>query len=104
MFVQYVSLFLQETKLQKRKYRDEFNQYIVEGMHLVLEAFKSGVIEEVILLEDVKSVGKKGETVNADTLKNDLALSWQYTFGGKTYKIMFNSNHNIGDGLGFMIK
>ena len=40
------------TKLQKRKYRDEFNQYIVEGMHLVLEAFKSGVIEEVILLED----------------------------------------------------
>ena len=40
------------TKLQKRKYRDEYNQYIVEGMHLVMEAYKSGVIEEIILMED----------------------------------------------------
>ena len=40
------------TKLQKRKYREEYNQYLVEGMHLVMEAYKSGVIEEIILLEE----------------------------------------------------
>lgn len=45
-------------KLQKRKYREEYNQYIVEGMHLVMEAYKSGVIEEVILLE--------GEVISLD--------------------------------------
>lgn len=39
-------------KLQKKKYRDEYNEYIVEGMHLVLEAYKTGAIEEVILEEN----------------------------------------------------
>ena len=38
-------------KLQKKKYRDEYNQYIVEGKHLILEAFKRGAIEELILQE-----------------------------------------------------
>lgn len=39
-------------KLQKKKYRDEYNQYVVEGMHLVLEAYKRGAIEELILEEN----------------------------------------------------
>ncbi len=39
-------------KLQKKKYRDLYHQYIVEGMHLVLEAYKTGVIEELILEEN----------------------------------------------------
>lgn len=38
-------------KLQKKKYRDEYNQYIVEGEHLILEAYKRGAIEELIVLE-----------------------------------------------------
>ena len=38
-------------KLQKKKYRDEYNQYIVEGHHLILEAFKRGAIEELIVME-----------------------------------------------------
>ena len=38
-------------KLQKKKYRDEYNQYIVEGLHLILEAFKRGAIEELIVME-----------------------------------------------------
>lgn len=38
-------------KLQKKKYRDEYNQYIIEGEHLIYEAFKRGAIEELILLE-----------------------------------------------------
>ncbi len=40
-------------KLQKKKYRDMYHQYLVEGMHLVLEAYKTGVLEELILEEDV---------------------------------------------------
>ena len=39
-------------KLQKRKYREEYNEFIVEGMHLVLEAFKSGIVIELILEEN----------------------------------------------------
>lgn len=38
-------------KLQKKKYRDEYNQYIIEGFHLILEAFKRGAIEELIVME-----------------------------------------------------
>ena len=38
-------------KLKKRKYRDEYNLFIVEGLHSVREAFKSGIIVELILEE-----------------------------------------------------
>ena len=39
-------------KLQKKKYRDLTNKYIVEGEHLVIEADKANLIEEIILLEN----------------------------------------------------
>lgn len=39
-------------KLKKRKYREEYGEFIVEGMHLVLEAFKSGIIIELIMEEN----------------------------------------------------
>jgi len=38
-------------KLQKKKYRDLTNTYLVEGMHLVLEVYKKGLVEELILLD-----------------------------------------------------
>ncbi len=38
-------------KLQKKKYRDLENMYYVEGFHLVEEAFKAGVLLEVIQLD-----------------------------------------------------
>ena len=38
-------------RLQKKKNRDLEGLYIVEGEHLVIEADKAGVIEEIILLE-----------------------------------------------------
>ena len=37
-------------KLCKKKYRDEFGIYLVEGEHLVEEAYKSGVLDKVIVL------------------------------------------------------
>ena len=41
-------------KLQQKKHRDEYNQFIVEGEHLVIEAYKSGLIQELIVLEDTE--------------------------------------------------
>ena len=38
-------------KLCKNKYRDEFGIYLVEGEHLVEEAYKSGVLDKVIVLD-----------------------------------------------------
>ena len=38
-------------KLKKKKYREEYGEFIVEGMHLVIEAFKSGIIIELIMEE-----------------------------------------------------
>lgn len=40
-------------KLKDRKYRKKTNTFIVEGMHLVLEACKKNVVEELILEKDV---------------------------------------------------
>lgn len=36
-------------KLKEKKYRDLTGEFIVEGSHLVLEAYKKGLIEELIL-------------------------------------------------------
>ena len=38
-------------KLCKKKYRDEFGIYLVEGEHLIEEAYKSGVLDKVIVLD-----------------------------------------------------
>lgn len=40
-------------KLKKRKYRDEYKEFIVEGLHSVREAFRSGIVVELILEEGV---------------------------------------------------
>lgn len=39
-------------KLQQKKYRDKSGKFIIEGMHLVLEAYKRGIVEEIILEQD----------------------------------------------------
>lgn len=39
-------------KLNQKKYRDKENLFLVEGEHLVLEAYKSGMIKELILEQD----------------------------------------------------
>lgn len=38
-------------KLYSKKYRDEFNEFIIEGEHLILEAYKRGILKELILEE-----------------------------------------------------
>ena len=39
-------------KLYSKKYRDEFNEFIIEGEHLILEAYKKGILKELILEEN----------------------------------------------------
>ncbi len=39
-------------KLQTKKYRDKKNLFLVEGKHLVLEAYKTGYLKELLLEEN----------------------------------------------------
>ncbi len=39
-------------KLNQKKYRDKTNLFLVEGKHLLLEAYNGGYLKEVLLLED----------------------------------------------------
>lgn len=39
-------------KLKDKKYRNHTNTFLVEGQHLVLEAYKCGLIKELILKDD----------------------------------------------------
>ena len=39
-------------KLKDKKYRDLYNEFLVEGEHLVIEAYRSGLLEEIFILED----------------------------------------------------
>lgn len=43
-------------KLKEKKYRDNYNKFLVEGDHLVIEAYRSGLLDEVLLEEDSISV------------------------------------------------
>lgn len=39
------------TKLKQKKYRDMYQEFLIEGMHLVLEAYRAGILKEIILCE-----------------------------------------------------
>lgn len=45
--------------LKIKKYRDQYGLFLIEGKHLVDEAKKSGLLEEVILLDDEYDFDKK---------------------------------------------
>lgn len=40
-------------KLKEKKYRDMTNTYLIEGEHLVIEAYKNNLIKELILEENI---------------------------------------------------
>ncbi len=43
-------------KLKEKKYRDLYQEFLVEGEHLVIEAYRSGLLEEILLEEDSVTV------------------------------------------------
>lgn len=57
-------------KLNSKKYRDLSGLFLVDGEHLVLEAYNSGYLEELILLEGVNfSLDVKTSYVSFDVMK-----------------------------------
>ena len=52
-------------KLNEKKYRDETNMFIIEGLHLVEEAKNNGIIEEVI----TTNPNMEGTLVSEDVMK-----------------------------------
>ena len=46
-------------KLKEKKYRDETGTFLVETKHLVLEAYKAGLIKELILEKLLRSKAYK---------------------------------------------
>ncbi len=54
-------------KLNQKKYRDLNNKFIIEGEHIVNEAIKANIVEEILLLEGNK-IDYKGK-VNFVTIK-----------------------------------
>lgn len=57
-------------KLKEKKYRQLTNSFLVEGEHLVLEAYKCGLIKELILKEDyLFPIPIKPTYVTSDILK-----------------------------------
>lgn len=43
-------------KLKEKKYRDLYEQFIVEGEHLVIEAYRSGLLQEILIDQDEVTV------------------------------------------------
>lgn len=39
-------------KLKEKKYRDFYGEFLVEGEHLVIEAYRSGLLEEILLEQE----------------------------------------------------
>lgn len=57
-------------KLNIKKYRDNLGLYIVEGKHLVEEAYKNNVLEHLLLLENIKlDIDVKTDYITNNVLK-----------------------------------
>ena len=63
-------------KLGKKKYRDLYKEFIVEGEHLVLEAYKVGVLKEILILDgEVLPIDVKQIEVSKEVLKKITSLN-----------------------------
>ena len=56
-------------KLQKKKYRDLTNTYLIEGEHLIEEAYKEGMVLEVFSTEEEKKWDVLTTTVSLEVMK-----------------------------------
>ena len=90
-------------KLNEKKYRDEEKKYIVEGEHLVLEAYKSGNLDEVILCERDIDLGVPKTYVTEAVMKTISMLPSTSNIIGicsmKDNEIDLNENILILDGV-----
>lgn len=82
-------------KLKQKKYRDKEKKFLIEGIHLVLEAYKSGNLLEVIL-ESNEEIDINIETtyVTKEVLKSLSELEVPYNIIGVC---KFSEEKEIGD-------
>ncbi len=70
-------------KLKQKKYRDKEKKFLIEGIHLVLEAYKKGYLLEVILEEtDEININVKTTYVTKDVIKSLSELETPYNVIG----------------------
>lgn len=90
-------------KLNQKKYRDETNEFLVEGIHLVKEAYKEGLLKEVILEENEEIDFKVDTTyVTYNVIKSISSLDTPYKIIGvckKKEEKEINGNVLVLDGL-----
>lgn len=80
-------------KLEKKKYRDMTNTYLVEGEHLVIEALKANVLDEIFVLEGNNfSFDVKTTEVSFEVMKKLSSMDTPINIIGLCHK---NSNNEI---------
>ena len=65
-------------KLNEKKYRDIYNEFLVEGEHLVLEALKSNLIKHIhnfINLQDMETTKENYKILSFNYVHSILNLS-----------------------------
>lgn len=62
------------TKLNEKKYQDQEGKFLVEGGHLVEEAFKAGYLEEVIVLSGSETTYERATFVSEKVMKKITTL------------------------------
>lgn len=83
-------------KLEKKKYRDMTNTYLVEGEHLVIEAFKANVLDEIFVLEGSKfSFDVKTTEVSYEVMKKISSMDTPINIIGLCHKC--SNSDVIGD-------
>jgi TrmH family RNA methyltransferase len=80
-------------KLNERKYRDEEQLFLVEGEHLVKEAYKSGLLAELIILEGTSfDLDVPTTYVSGNVMKQLTSLTTPTTVIGVCHKRETSSN------------
>lgn len=89
-------------KLNQKKYREKENKFIVEGLHLVEEAYNKGLLEEVYILENnnykisveqniiTKSIMKKISSLKTPPKIIGLVNKKENKFIGNKYLLLSN--------------
>jgi TrmH family RNA methyltransferase len=76
-------------KLKDRKYRDEQGLFLVEGEHLITEAYKSGCLIEILLLENISiDIDVKQTIITMSIMKELSSLTTPPTMIGICKKII----------------
>ncbi|MDO5569650.1 MAG: TrmH family RNA methyltransferase [bacterium] len=75
------------TKLHEKKYRDKTNTFLIEGKHLVLEAYKLGLLKELIIeKEEILPLNVDTLFVTKDILRKISQTNSPSTIMGVAYK------------------